>query len=285
LLGGFVLSHPRMDLELSLKELSMLHIHEEIIPERVEELVTRLDADGAFIHPIIVDKRSLVVLDGMHRVAAAEEMSLRLIPVCLVDYSNPLIRIGCWYRMFKGISDLANAGVVLSESGMKGEPRPYSEAVSLVESREAITAIFNRSGCLAARCEAQDIRERYAVIREVENRFRVRGHRMGYATDKDAPTAIASGEYGAGLVTPTVTKREVLENALGGHLFSQKTTRHVIPARPMNVNVPLGWLRGELTTEEANQRLIHNLSGRRVERLPPGQFLDRRYDEELYIFR
>ncbi len=282
--GGFVLSHPHMILELALEELGKLHIHEEIIPERVDELVTRLDADGAFIHPIIVDRASLVVLDGMHRVAAAEEMDLRLIPVCLVDYSNPGIRIGCWYRMFKGLS-FAEAKGVLSAYGMRGEPRPYSEAVSLVESREAVTALFSRSACMVARRDVGGIRERYAVIRGAEERLRVRGQRMGYSTDRDAPSTIASGEYGAGLVTPTVSKREVLENALAGRLFAQKTTRHVIPARPMNVDVPLTWLRGELTTDEANLLLVRNLTCRRVERLPPGQFLDRRYDEELYVFR
>jgi len=107
---------------------------------------------------------------------------------------------------------------------------------------------------------------------------------MGYATDRDAPARVASGEYSAGLVTPTLTKREVVETALAGHVFAQKTTRHIIPARPMFVSVPTGWLGGSVAADEANLRLRSLLASKRLTLRPPGQVLDRRYDEELYFF-
>jgi hypothetical protein len=80
-------------------------------------------------------------------------------------------------------------------------------------------------------------------------------------------------------------KREVLDLSLKGMVFSQKTTRHIIPARPMFVTVPTIWLKGDLSPEEANNRLRKHLASKRVENLPPGQILDRRYDEELYVFK
>ena len=95
-----MISHPQCSFELALVELKSLHIHEEIIPDKMQELVEKIPHDGVWIHPIIVDRNSLVVLDGMHRVAAAKEIGYRYIPVCLVDYENPSIHIGCWYRMF-----------------------------------------------------------------------------------------------------------------------------------------------------------------------------------------
>lgn len=60
-------------MEITLGELYRLHIHEEIIPEKTAELVEKIPHDGVFIHPIIVDRDSYVVLDGMHRVAAARD--------------------------------------------------------------------------------------------------------------------------------------------------------------------------------------------------------------------
>src|SRR5512147_1216405 len=98
---GFMIRHPQCSFELILAELRTLHIHEEIIPPKMEELVQKIPQDGVWIHPIVVDSSSLVVLDGMHRVAAAKKIGYRYIPVCLVDYGNPNIRIGCWYRTFE----------------------------------------------------------------------------------------------------------------------------------------------------------------------------------------
>jgi hypothetical protein len=37
--------------------------------------------------------------------------------------------------------------------------------------------------------------------------------------------------------------------------------------------------------EEMNTRLREHLASRRIEILPPGQIIDRRYDEELYVFK
>jgi hypothetical protein len=281
---GFVINHPQFTFELVLEELSRLHIHEEIIPDKMEELVEKIPHDGVWIHPIVVDRNSLVVLDGMHRVAAAKEIGYRYIPVCLVDYGNPNIHIGCWYRMFKTLG-LDEAKGVLAEVGLTTSVKTYDEAHRLVEGREAVTAIFTNTRCLAATGPAIGIKARYDAIKRVENALRAGRHHMGYNTDKDAPVRVASSEYSCGLMTPTVTKKEVVEIALKGMVFSQKTTRHIIPARPMFVAVPTEWLKGGLEPEEANARLRKHLASKRVEKMPPGQILDRRYDEELYVFK
>jgi len=55
---------------------------------------------------VIVDSKTLVVLDGMHRVAAAENLGCRFIRVCLVEYKNPSILVGCWRRVTNHSSNL-----------------------------------------------------------------------------------------------------------------------------------------------------------------------------------
>ncbi len=282
---GFILSTPILTLEISLEELNRLHIHEEIIPGKMTELVDKMPGDGVFIHPIIVDSRSLVVLDGMHRVAAAKQIGFRYIPICLVDYSNPHIEIACWYRMFKGLSKVDEAADAISEAGLEPVEKTYEEAHRMIESREVVTGFFSESWSLVARGYAEDIRSRYDTIKKLEKILQGKGHQMGYSTDKDAQLRISSSEYSSGLMTPTVTKKEVVETALAGKVFAQKTTRHLIPARPMNVNIPITWLRGDMSLEEVNKYLREYLSSKEIEKLPPGQILDRRYDEELYIFK
>jgi len=282
---GFVISHPQCSFELVLEKLSTLYIHEEIIPEKMEELVEKIPHDGVWIHPIIVDRNSLVVLDGMHRVAAAKKIGYKYIPVCLVDYENPNIHIGCWYRMFKTMNGIEEAKKALEEADLSTATKPYDEAQRLVEERKAVTAMFSNDWSLSATGREMDIKQRYDAIKKVETTLQSKGYRMEYSTDKDAPARVASGEYAVGLITSSVTKKEVVVTALRGVVFSQKTTRHIIPARPMYVSVPTDWLKGDLTLEEVNSHLRKHLASKKVEKLPPGQILDRRYDEELYVFK
>ncbi len=281
--SGFVINHPHCRFEIVLAELSALHIHEEIIPHKMRELVEKIPREGVWIHPIIVDEKSMVVLDGMHRVAAAKEIGFRYIPVCLVDYFNPHIKLCGWYRMFDVLTE-AETREAITEAGLRLVAKSYEEAHAMVEGRRAVTALFSKDWCLAALGEAPDIKARYDAVKRIEKILQ-RGHQMGYSTDKEARSRVESGEFSAGLMTPTATKREVVENALAGRVFAQKTTRHVIPARPMNVNIPITWLRGDEGIEEVNMRLREHLAAKTVEKLPPGQIIDRRYDEELYVFK
>ena len=281
---GYVLKTPQIKLEIALEELSRLHIHEEIIPVKMRELVAKMPGDGVFIHPIIVDSGSLVVLDGMHRVAAAKEIGFRYIPVCLVDYYNPHIQIGGWYRMFSRL-DAGEAKAAIREVGLTPVARGYDETPRMIGEREAVLAMFSEDWCYVAFGDAPDIKARYDSVKRIEMILQRGGSQMGYSTDRDARIRIDSGEYSACLMTPIATKREVVETALAGRVFAQKTTRHIIPARPMNVNVPIAWLWGDMTLKEANGRLCEHLASKRVEKLPPGQTLDRKYDEELYVFK
>ena len=80
--NGFSINHPLVTLEIKL-EIEKLYIHEETIVEIVERLSDEIELDAHVKHPVIVDKETLVVLDGMHRVAALQHLGCKLIPVCM----------------------------------------------------------------------------------------------------------------------------------------------------------------------------------------------------------
>ena len=77
----------------------------------------------------------------------------------------------------------------------------------------------------------------------------------------------------------------VVDAAKKEKVFAPKTTRHLIPARPLNVNVPTRWLNEDVSLEEINQRFSHFLKQKDVRRLGPGQVVNGRYyEEELFVF-
>lgn len=69
-MGSYKLARADVCLELSLVDIDKLHIHEEVIPTLVDHLAESIVKDGVLRHPVMVDRNSLVVLDGMHRVVA-----------------------------------------------------------------------------------------------------------------------------------------------------------------------------------------------------------------------
>jgi len=282
---AFTIIHPNIKLEIKLEKVEKLHIHEEVIPDILRKLTEAIRADGYFKHPVIVDSKTLVVLDGMHRVAAAQKLGCRFIPVCLVGYENPNIVVGCWCRVVNHSSNLEKLVKSVRELGFTIEEYQRETIHKLVNERKATTAIVSRSKCFAVYGPQKNIKEIYDTIKQIELKLQSEDYSIGYDTESDAQDKVSSGKTLSILMTPTVSKKDIVRVALRGEVFAHKTTRHVIPVRPLFVNVPLEWLQGTLSLKKANRKLIEHLSKKQITRLPPGQILDRRYEEELYVFK
>ena len=71
--------------DVVLVETASLRGHEEVIPDNLETRTAKLLSKG-FYKPIIVDRESMVILDGHHKWTAATSLGLVRVPVILVDY-------------------------------------------------------------------------------------------------------------------------------------------------------------------------------------------------------
>ena len=286
---NYIIRHPLIDLEIKLIELHKLTIHEEILPCPLDQLINSIRAKQVLMHPIIVDRQHLVVLDGMHRIAATQKLECRFIPVCLIDYQNPHVILGSWYRVIHSSSSCMKDVKALLSQKYRLKEHNLNAAQSMIENRKAIAALIFQSRCFTVhkiQVEAQEerIQDIYHEIKKIEYNLQRSGFSITYETDADAFTRLTSTEGSPILQAPTVTKREVITAALRDELFNHKTTRHLIPLRPMFLNIPLKWLYSAAHPQDINQKLAQHLSKKSYRRLPPGQVFDRRYDEELYIF-
>ncbi len=281
----FKLAAPGLELQLGLEDLSKVRIHEEIIPEMLEELVSEIKSSSVVRNPVIVDLNSLVVLDGMHRVAALKKMGCRYLPVCLLDYQSSNVRVGCWYRTIRGEVGESRFLDLFRLMGLSAEPVPSETASRALEERHATAALLTNDACYVLKGESSGIRESYAWVKRIERTLGEEGLRVDYENELDAVQRARSGEVAATLMVPVVRKDEIIEAALSDNVFAHKTTRHVLSTRPMHVDVSLGWLKGDRPLEELNRMLIEHLSKRRVKRLPKSALFEKRkYEEELWIF-
>jgi len=70
--------------------------HEQVDAGRLEQLAQEIAGDGVLREPVLVDGRSLVILDGHHRVQVLRSLGCSLIPVYLVDYYDPAVQVRSW---------------------------------------------------------------------------------------------------------------------------------------------------------------------------------------------
>ncbi|RJS81039.1 hypothetical protein CW707_04370, partial [Candidatus Bathyarchaeota archaeon] len=83
------------DFKMVLMPINELKPHEKGLPLYLELLKREILNDGFLKYPIIVDEKTYVILDGMHRWLALKNLGYTLIPVILVDaFKNPKIRVG-----------------------------------------------------------------------------------------------------------------------------------------------------------------------------------------------
>ena len=149
-----------------------------------------------------------------------------------------------------------------------------------------VAAVKFRSQTFLVESRFQNMREAYNIIERIEKLLATKGLTINHATETNALQDLEIGQIDAVICTPPITKKEVVQSALSGQVFAHKTTRHVIPARPIGLNVPLELLRDEKKSlTDINRELSRMLQDRRLKRVPLNKLPDDgRSEEELYIF-
>ncbi len=282
---GVIIDTPQIRMEIKFVAIESLYTHEETIPKALDQLKQELHDEGILKHPIIVDNGTYVVLDGMHRVAALKSLNCKIVPVCLVDYQNPAIELCAWYREFEGsipIEDFLNQ--VSFEEEFNHSQISSMEAPTVVEKRDAMAALAQgKTAFLLTHSASLTIKEAYDKVAAIEVIAQRMGYEIIYSTETDALQNLQSKQRPV-LIVPPLTKKEVVECALQHQLFTQKTTRHVVPARPLFTNVPIAWLK-TVNLENANQQLYAHLNSKQILKKEPGSLIDgRRYEERAYLF-
>lgn len=103
---------------VSMLRVSELRAHELTQRERVEELKRSILREGVIRRPILVDERTLIVIDGHHRLQAIKELGFELIPAVLVDYRSDEICVEPWREG----CEISKEEVI--RAGLTGKPLP-----------------------------------------------------------------------------------------------------------------------------------------------------------------
>lgn len=77
-------------------EIARLRPTEMVDAAHVRALVEDMRRDGVQRRPVLVERRSLAILDGHHRYHAAKALGLAYVNAVLIDYEDPRLTLASW---------------------------------------------------------------------------------------------------------------------------------------------------------------------------------------------
>jgi len=266
----------QLSFTITFLKISEVKPHEEIIEKNTVELVKTIKKDGVQIDPVIVDKNTNVALDGMHRISALKALDAKRIMVAKVDYFDEKIKVYRWLRAVKNFSSalLDELKVVLE---LKKVPNQL-EAIHSVDSGKSPIAILEGATGYVSALSPSGF-ERFNLIREFDKRTKDHIEIM----EKELDQFLKNGFLVLYVKKPE--KEEVIKAGLSGVLFPSKSTRHIIPFRPVNLRCPLDLLSGKLNEQEASEILARMVESTPKKILPSNSvYAGRTYEEELVLY-
>ncbi len=267
-------------MEVSIAEVSSLKPHEETIPEIEKSLMAQILNSKMFRHPIIVDKETNVILDGMHRHKIALQLRLRYIPVIYVKYQDPSIRILRWWRASK-VEDKKIVLNLISNFMLK---EIKASEFDKIKNSASLIILYNNK--VFVDDKEKDSLESYKNVKEIENNLITVKKSVKYI--REDALSLGSINY-SNIILFTgkiISKDEVKNHALIGKLFPHKSTCHVFPARVYNVNLDLEMLKSEENLTIIDNIITEKLSHRPVKYIPrPCIYDNEMKDEACYEYQ
>ena len=133
----------------ALIETAALVPHEQVDQDRLLLLVKQIARDGALYSPVMVDRSSMVILDGHHRVSALKLLGCDLTPVYLVDYRDPSIRVTQWREDVKvSKQSVVEAGLQGSRT-LRGYPGMSGDSLRKRDRFPILAQVLCRTTCLS----------------------------------------------------------------------------------------------------------------------------------------
>ena len=278
-------------LKLEVVPVDSLLQHEKILPHLSDNLILEFRNWANLQNPIIIGE-NYIVLDGHHRAYAFKQLNFKYIPVCKIDYYHHATQLLYWFRLLKKVENMELVKKLVDD--MDGTFRQVDGKNALVKrlKKDRLSFGIQRRNFFALISFKEDVVHdavsAYDRLEEFQEKLVDKGMEMTYVPCKSVHKDELSDKMQDRemvIWTPQITKDMVVAAINEKKVFAPKTTRHLIPARPVNVNIPTHWFKENITLEEINTRFVDFLQRKRIRRFGPGQIIyGRYYEEELFVF-
>ncbi len=259
-------------------------LHEETDIHRVNRLKNYLVQLHYLKNPPIVgkiksgDEAHYIVLDGATRTTALRELDVPDILVQVVEYGEGGISVEAWNHVLPNVTNLNIIDTIGSLDGFSLVKLSLHEAQKAVLMREIAGYIYSSPNTVLGVSVPGDFFTQIEMLSKIVKTYEQHGEIYRLAQADLEQLIAAQHEHSSVMVFPQFTPREIRDIALSNSKLPAGITRHIIPGRALNVNIPLELLSSSQTVEEKNKWLDKWLTDKIVQRKV------RYYHEPVFVF-
>ena len=269
------------NIELRIFELDSLISHEQTIPSLLDSVKRDMERTGYQRDPIIVDTDTEIILDGMHRRAALESLGANFALCACFNYLDEKTILQRWLRYFIA-PDRQMIDELIGLFDLE-KVENYQNALSLVDSRKSPIALLSSKQSYASR-ETYDLQAVYHRLGDFDQLASQRGIQVEFHPDNEDTNLFLSESLFV-LYPMAFRKEDIIRVATNHKLLPYKTTRHIVPIRPMGLYFPLDLLKQQ-KIEICDSKLKEIVSESKVDLVEPNSWYEgRKYAEALAIFK
>jgi hypothetical protein len=238
--------------DLRVLPVAQLLPHEDHDPRRVERISRRLLEEGLLKNPPVVapipGHNSFVVLDGANRTLGFANAGIPHIVAQVVSYSDPGVMLDTWYHVVSGmpLDDFEQALTDIAR--MQLSDCSLEQARTALIADEAIAYIVCESGVRLV-CSPDGCARDLEIMNHLVNAYRGRSDIFRASNDNWSIQKPYYPDITALVIFPRLLPADILHAAANQFKVPSGITRHIIPARALNINIPIGILMADWPLE------------------------------------
>ncbi|MFC2026249.1 hypothetical protein ACFLUC_03540 [Chloroflexota bacterium] len=233
--------------------------HEDCDPRRVEKLCSRIHREGCLKNPPIVAEvpgsDRYVVLDGANRMMAFVSLGIPHIVAQLISYDYPGVAVDTWYHVVSGMRLEEFESALKKVAGMSLKDCSLQEARRSLENNESIAYIVCASGVRQVYSHDGDQPRNLQVLNDIVGAYKGRADIYRASNDIWEKQIPYYPDITALMIFPRYKPQDILHAAQNGYKVPSGVTRHIIPQRALNINIPLDVLNGDWSLKKKREWL------------------------------
>ena len=233
--------------------------HEDFDPRRVDRLSQRLRAEGILKNsPVVVpipDSDSYVVLDGANRALAFTAMGIPHIVAQLVSYERSGVELDTWYHVVSGMDITVFETELTKVTALHLQSCSLEEARRALENQRAAAYIVSSQGVRMVCNTSDSLKPDTRLLNRLVSAYKGKANIYRASNDIWEKQEPYYPDITALVIFPHLTPADIIHAAQSGEKIPTGITRHIIPNRAININIPLEVMEADWSQERKDEWL------------------------------
>lgn len=233
--------------------------HEDCDPRRVEGLSRRLQEDAILKNPPVVaaipGHNSYVVLDGANRSLAFLKLGIPHIVTQLVNYQSSGVELDTWYHVVSGMDIEAFEHALTKVTGLQLLDCNLEEARQALLEHHAAAYIVCAQGVRMVSNTNHLLKHDTRLLNGLVSVYKGKANIYRASNDIWEKQEPYYPDITALVIFPRLNPEDIIHAAQSGEKIPTGITRHIIPHRALNINIPLNVLAADWSQERKEEWL------------------------------